>query len=365
MTETAKSPSTWFLSRARTALCSLVAAGLVALFLVPAAHASGTSTADREQVSLASETAPPAAEPPPTASETLPPPASEPPPPVSEAPPPSDEPPPRASEAPPPSDEPPPPASEAQPPSDEPPPPASAAAPPSAEPPPPASKAPPPSPREGVAEQPTGESAAESGAQGISAENAPGGSESSASPPADGSEREVAPRVPQAAAGSTVVDPSAAISMSSAPSHANVAAEPPKTPPSRSRQLGCGVAGLLAALGSNQLDIAGVSALSTAPVASADAPATAIGDGVGVPIDRDGGWSSIASHPPPPAPEPAPGGAGGGSAAGSGSGAGTSTPVTPVSLLLQAAPTHAMWRSRLSQPSLRTSFFALIPERPD
>src|SRR5207302_1393566 len=91
MTKTAKSPSTWFLSRARTTLWPLVPAVLVAMFLVPAAHASGTSTADREQVSLASETAPPAAEPPPTASETLPPPASEPPPPVSEAPPPSDE----------------------------------------------------------------------------------------------------------------------------------------------------------------------------------------------------------------------------------------------------------------------------------
>src|SRR5437868_10432044 len=137
MTETAKSPSTWFLSRARTALCSLVAAGLVALFPVPAAHASGTSTADSEQVSPASQTTPPATEPP--ASETAPPEGSEPPPPVSEAPPPSDEPPPPASEAPPPSDETPPPASEAPPPSDEPPP--------------PASEAPPPSTEQGVVEQ--------------------------------------------------------------------------------------------------------------------------------------------------------------------------------------------------------------------
>jgi hypothetical protein len=58
------------------------------------------------------------------------------------------------------------------------------------------------------------------------------------------------------------------------------------------------------------------------------------------------------------------GGTGSGSAAGGGSGAPSSASFVLVGTLLQTAP-NVMRRLCLSQPSWRTTFFALIPERPD
>ncbi len=108
--------------------------------------------------------------------------------------------------------------------------------------------------------------------------------------------------------------------------------------------------------------------VSTKPFASADASLTATtadaADG-----SKDGG-ASAQNHPSTPIPGPPPGGpggsggAGGGAAAGGGSGFASSAFSTRAGLLLQAAP-RAMRRLRLAQSSWRTSFFVLIPERPD
>jgi hypothetical protein len=96
---------------------------------------------------------------------------------------------------------------------------------------------------------------------------------------------------------------------------------------------------------------------SASPAAAAAAATGRSGDG--------GGGAVAVGHPPAPAPEPVPSSSGAAAAAGSGSGASSASPFAPVNTLLQAAPTHASRRSRLSQPPWRTSFFALIPERPD
>jgi hypothetical protein len=71
--------------------------------------------------------------------------------------------------------------------------------------------------------------------------------------------------------------------------------------------------------------------------------------------------SVIASHTT--SPGPAPGGAGGGSAAGASSGAASSASFILTDSLLHSAPS-VMLRLCVSRPSWRTSFFALIPERP-
>jgi hypothetical protein len=84
----------------------------------------------------------------------------------------------------------------------------------------------------------------------------------------------------------------------------------------------------------------------------------------GAPAAR-GGSSTLGNHPSTPAPAPAPTSSGGGSAAGSGSGTGFSSPFAPVNMAVHAAPTRATERALFSQPSWRTSFFTLIPERPD
>jgi hypothetical protein len=70
------------------------------------------------------------------------------------------------------------------------------------------------------------------------------------------------------------------------------------------------------------------------------------------------------SHPLPEAPGPNSGGSSGGAAAGSGSG--TASPTS--STLLGMPQRYAPWltrRLRLARVSWRTSFFVLIPERPD
>ena len=113
------------------------------------------------------------------------------------------------------------------------------------------------------------------------------------------------------------------------------------------------------------LDMRETSSVSTIALAYASPAMIATG---ALARDRDGGLA-IESHTPAsapgptPGPGPAPGGAGGGSAAGGAPGAASSASSVLVNALLQAAP-NVMLRLCVSQPSLRTSFFALFPERP-
>ena len=116
-------------------------------------------------------------------------------------------------------------------------------------------------------------------------------------------------------------------------------------------------------MSSSPFNVGGAAFVTSILAASAQAPPSAIGDDAA--RERSNGSAVAESHPPLSTPGPSPGGCSGGSVAGSASGPGSSTPATPVDLLLQAAPTHAMWRAQLSQPTWRASFFALIPERPD
>jgi hypothetical protein len=127
-------------------------------------------------------------------------------------------------------------------------------------------------------------------------------------------------------------------------------------------QMGCELGAITAGCAGGQLEISPTPPASSAAFAGALASPTAITAGAPA-VGKDGG-SGVENHPSTPAPGPGPGGAGGGSAAGSGSGSAPSPSFTLVGVLLQAGP-RAMRRLRLAQPSWRTSFFVLIPERPD
>lgn len=111
---------------------------------------------------------------------------------------------------------------------------------------------------------------------------------------------------------------------------------------------------------SRWLDAPGASSVSSIAFAAITAsPAAAIAAGA-LAHNRDND-SAIASYAP--GPGPAPGGAGGGSAAGASSGAACSASFILTSSLLHSAPS-VMLQLCVSQPSWRTSFFVLIPERP-
>ena len=110
----------------------------------------------------------------------------------------------------------------------------------------------------------------------------------------------------------------------------------------------------------DRLGISAVSSVSTI-LATIDASPTAIRAGAHSSSQDDG--SAVENHPSAPIPGSGSGGAGSGSAAAGGSGSASSASSTLVGVLLQAVP-RAMRRLRLAQPSWRTSFFVLIPERP-
>ncbi|HTZ64520.1 MAG TPA: hypothetical protein VMB51_10475 [Solirubrobacteraceae bacterium] len=175
---------------------------------------------------------------------------------------------------------------------------------------------------------------------------------------------EVAPEIPITATTSFVPDSTLAISSISEPSSPEAS--------SRTISARCGgrVSCELAAIGASVtggyaggwLDILADSSTSTvsfvpvtvaAAMLAARAPAGS--EAVSAPTDN---------RPSAPAPGPAPGGAGGGSAAGGGSGTASSAPFTLVGVQLQAAPSTMRWL-HLAQPSWRTAFLVLIPERPD
>jgi hypothetical protein len=110
------------------------------------------------------------------------------------------------------------------------------------------------------------------------------------------------------------------------------------------------------------LDISAASSVSTIPFATVKESPTAIA--ADAPAGSQDGGSAVENHSSVPIPGSGSGGAGGGSTAGGGSGSTSSASFTLVGALLQAAP-RAMRRLLLAQPSWRTSFFVLIPERPD
>src|SRR3984957_14350929 len=129
-------------------------------------------------------------------------------------------------------------------------------------------------------------------------------------------------------------------------------------------QTSCLKASMAGGYAGGWLDISVSSSVSNISFTIADASPTAIA--ASAPSGSLGDGSTVDNHPSAPGSGFGGGGGGGGSgsAAGGGSGSASSASSTLVDVLLQAAP-RAMRRLRLAQPSLRTSFFVLIPERPD
>ncbi len=107
------------------------------------------------------------------------------------------------------------------------------------------------------------------------------------------------------------------------------------------------------------LEASGATLVSTIAFAADDASPAAI-VAASAPARDKGRGAGVENRP---SPIPGSGGAGGGSAAGGGSGTAPSASFILVGALLQTAPS-VMRRLCLSQPSWRTTFFALIPERP-
>jgi hypothetical protein len=127
-------------------------------------------------------------------------------------------------------------------------------------------------------------------------------------------------------------------------------------------QTSCVRASVAGGYAGDWLDISVASSISNIPFTTAEALPIAIA--AGVPAGSLGNGSTVENHPSAPGSGFGGGGGGGSVAGGGGSGSASSASSTLVDVLLQAAP-RAMRRLRLSQPSLRTSFFVLIQERPD
>jgi hypothetical protein len=137
----------------------------------------------------------------------------------------------------------------------------------------------------------------------------------------------------------------------------------PRTIPARGGgQTSCLGASIAGGYAGGWLEISVASSVPNIPFITAESSPTAIAAGVPAGSQDDG--STVENHPSAPGSGGFGGGGGSGSAAGGGSGSASSASSTLVDVLLQAAP-RAMRRLRLAQPSLRTSFFVLIPERPD
>jgi hypothetical protein len=148
--------------------------------------------------------------------------------------------------------------------------------------------------------------------------------------------------------------------VSAGQSQASITLEP-MTSASQARQASRELAALgwttVTGYGGRWLETPGAAPVSAVAGAASRAAMTAAGVPAG---DRDGG-AAVENHPS--APITGSGGAGGGSAAGGGSGTASSASSILVGALLQAAP-NVMRLLSTSQQSWRTTFFALIPERP-
>jgi outer membrane biosynthesis protein TonB len=206
-------------------------------------------------------------------------------------------------------------------------------------------------------EQTAGEVAAEAGSEATQgpgeSSQVPAGASGLTHKDATG---EVAPEISIAVTTSPIA--ASEISTSPMPDQSSLATRPQTT--RSAGRMSCVRASITAGYADGWLGILVPSSLSNIPFTAADASPTAIM--AGAPVGGLGNGSAIENHPS--APGSGSGGGGGGSAAGSGSGSASSASSTLVDVLLQAAP-RAMRRLRLAQPSWRTSFFVLIPERPD
>ncbi|MGA9314903.1 MAG: hypothetical protein WBV77_09765, partial [Solirubrobacteraceae bacterium] len=171
---------------------------------------------------------------------------------------------------------------------------------------------------------------------------------------------EVAPEISIGVTTSVAPATASEISMSPAQPQASLILRPQTISARSAGLMSCVRASITAGDTGGWWDISVASSLSNVPFTTDDDSSTAIA--AGAPAGSLGDGSTIENHPS--APGSGFGGGGGGSAAGGGSGSGSSASSTLVDVLLQAAP-RAMRRLRLAQPSWRTSFFVLIPERPD
>ena len=400
MIELVKSPSTRVLSKGCLAAWLAVSLAFAALLVAPDAQAHGPNAPKRaaetssgegttgggapteqapppaEEAKPPAEQAQPLAEEPTPPAEQTQPPAEEPTPPAEQTQPPAEEPTPPAEQAQPPAEEPTPPAEQAQPPAEEPTPPAEQTQPAAEQTPPPAEEPTPPQTPPTTKEVPPAvedgnvkEVVAEAGSDGAASEDTGGNSQVSAvasRPSEENTAGEVAAGV------STAVTTSAAPgvlpeSLTSPPqSQSSLAQGPREISVGRAGQATCELAeiggGITVGRAGDWLEISTASADLPSPFAIAGASRTATTSGA--PAGSQDGGSAVENHPPAPFPGPGPGGAGGAAAAGGSPGSALSPSFTLAGVLLQAEP-RAMRRLRLSQQSWRTSFFVLIPERPD
>jgi hypothetical protein len=234
---------------------------------------------------------------------------------------------------------------------------------------PPTTKEVPPEVEDGNVKQPVGEVAVEAGSDGAASEDSEEDSQVSGAasrPSPEDTASEVAAGVATAVTASAAPGVLPEGLTSPAQSQSSIALGPGKISIRRARQATCELAGIGVEItvghAGEWLEISTTSSDLPAPFAIAGTSRTATTSGA--PAGSQDGGSAVENHPPSPFPGPGPGGAGGGAAAGGGPGSAVSASFTLAGVLLQAEP-RAMRRWRLSQPSWRTSFFVLIPERPD
>jgi hypothetical protein len=366
MVELIKSPSTRVLSKGCLALWLVISLVLTALLFAVGAQAQGTNAPDgaaetpigeaATESGAPSEEAPPVIEQAPPVVEEAPPVVEEAPPVVEQAPPVVEEAPPVVEEAPPVVEQAPPVAEEAPPAVEEPP--VVEQAPPVVEQAPPVVEEAPSVIEKKPVEQTAGEVAAEAGSEATQGpgegSQVPAGASGLTHKDATG---EVAPEISIAVTTSVVPVAASEISTSPMQDQSPLVMWPQTT---RSGRMSCVGASITAGYAGGWLGILVRSSVSNTPFTAADASSTAIT--AGLPAGGLGDGSTIENHPS--SPGSGSGGGGGGSAAGGGSGSASSASSTLVDVLLQAAP-RAMRRLRLAQPSWCTSFFVLIPERPD
>ncbi|HTA98500.1 MAG TPA: hypothetical protein VK730_12770 [Solirubrobacteraceae bacterium] len=392
MIELVKSPSTRVLSKGCFALWLVVSLVFAALLFAAGAQAQGTNVPDGAAETPIGEMATQSGAPPeeaPSVVEEAPPVAQEAPPVVEQAPPVTEEAPPATEQAPPVTEEAPsvveqaPPAAEEAPPAAEQAPPVAEQAPTVVEeappvveqaPPvveeapsvvkqaPPVAEEAPPVTEKKTVEQTAGEVAAEAGSEATQRS----GEESQVPASASGLTRkdatgEVAPEISIAVTTSVAPATASEISMAPVQPQSSLTLRPQTISARSAGPMSCVGASITAGYAGGWLDISLASSLSNVPFTTADASSTAIA--AGAPAGSLGDGSTIENHPSAPGSGFGSGG-GGVSVAGGGSGSASSASSTLVDVLLQAAP-RAMRRLRLAQPSLRTSFFVLIPERPD
>jgi hypothetical protein len=359
MIELVKSPSMRVLSKGCFALWLVVSLVFAALLFAVGAQAQGTNAPDGAAETPTGEMATKSGAPPeeaPSVIEQAPPAAEEASPVTEEAPPVVEQAPSVAQEAPSVAQEAPSVAQEA-PPVVEQAPPVAQEAPPVVEQAPPVAEEPPPVIEKKTVEQTAGEVAAEAGSEATQRS----GEDSQVPAGASGlthkdATAEAAPEISIAVTTSVVPATASEISMSPVQPQSSLTLRPQTISARSAGQMSCVGASITAGYAGGWLDISVASSLSNVPFITADASSTAIA--TGTPAGSLGDGSTIENHPSAPGS-----GGGGGSAAGGGSGSASSASSTLVDVLLQAAP-RAMGRLRLAQPSWRTSFFVLIPERP-